>query len=242
MRIPIDGDGGRSYPARVQRLFLALITLTAACSAEPPPQTPPAPSAAPSIPPPPAQTTAPSAQPAPDPIAACKRILREGIAHHDAGRYDDAIQRYEQGYRECGHGHGFQQEMGLSLAAKGMFDEAANRYMKEMSEPAPVRTTWGNCREILGKLSPAKRAELAALGSVPERPIHVPDIGYEYGWIELFACPSGEGKPAGQALIEHAGRKLDVLSFACPGGPGGKRYFDFSGDPRTKAMKKQLGP
>jgi len=171
----------------------------------------------------------------------CRATLRVGAKLHDAGKYDDAIKTYRDGFERCGPGNGFLGEIGYSLAAKGDFDGAADQYLAEVRVPGAPKTTFGNLAQSLSKLSAAKLKTVTDTGTRPEAPVFVPEIGAEYFWAENIACGVPGGVSDSQALIEHENHQLDLLDIQCPDGSKRKVYFDFSADPQEQQMRKELG-
>jgi hypothetical protein len=128
---------------------------------------------------------------------------------------------------------------GVELAGQGKVDEAAAEYIAELKLAATKPTVFEHLDAIYKQLSPARKKEIALLGTTQELPIKVPEIGFEYGWVAHFGCADGEGKVESQALMAGK-RQLDLLNYKCPDGSDHGAYFDFSDDPTEKAMRQEL--
>ncbi len=129
---------------------------------------------------------------------------------------------------------------GIELAKAGKLDEAAVEYIAEIEQPNTEPTVFAHLDAIYKQLSVARRTQIAALGT-KDKPIRVPDIGFEYTWVAKFGCVDGEGRVGMQALVSGPKGELDRLDYKCPDGSDHGAYFDFSDDPTEKAMKQELG-
>jgi thioredoxin-like negative regulator of GroEL len=100
--------------------------------------------------------------------------IREGIALHDAGKYDEAIARYKAVLADDPSNVLAVYELGLSHQAKGDAKECvavlepfllkAGRYL------APMLTTYGTCLDLSGQSEKAVSAYRQALKLTPDDP------------------------------------------------------------------------
>lgn len=160
----------------------------------------------------------------------CDALIRAGTAKHDKGDFAGAVESYQAALPHCERTYAVHTEMGNTLAALGKIDDAAAHYIAEL-RGRPVPATFANLLDILPKLSPDRRMELATIATTREAPLRVPDIAYEYTWVGHFACTDGRGKPKKQALINVAGKQLDAMSYTCPDQSEREAFFDFSAEP-----------
>ncbi len=170
----------------------------------------------------------------------CTEIVKQGSSLHDKGKYAEAVEIYKKGLKLCGDGFGFSNEIGFSLAAQKQYDRAADAFIEEILHPPAPAVAFGNLFAIFGKLSKKAQDKLAATGSAAAKPIYVPTIGMEYGWLGHISCRGKKAKHIRQSLMSYKGHQLDRQEYECPDGTRGKAYFDFSADPTEQALQKEL--
>ncbi len=170
----------------------------------------------------------------------CRKIVEQGSALHENGKYAAAVEIFKKGLKHCGDGFGFSNEIGLSLAAQKKYDGAAEAYIDEILHPPAPAVAFGNLFAIFGKLSKKMQDKLATTGSSAAKPIYVPTIGMEYDWLRHISCRGKKTHNIRQSLMSYRGHQLDRQEYECPGGNKGQVYFDFSADPTEQALQKEL--
>lgn len=189
---------------------------------------------------PPALPTLPATIPtATLPAKECTSLREMGMDKARAHDLATASTTWTQAYASCGPGYGYLGLLALLQADGGDLDGAAKLAARELTEPTPLPPAVQFIATAYPRLSPSTRSWLVGLGSTPEAPLVVPDIGAEYAWAQYVLCDGAEPK-VDQALSHEGDRDLDLLLVSC--GPLDRlaRYFDFAADPMEKAFREQL--
>lgn len=147
-----------------------------------------------------------------------------GLGRARAQEQDEAAAAWSAGYRGCGPGYGFLGMLG-ALDAESDPDGAARLAGRELSERDSLPGAFRLLLELWPRLTEATRAELAALGSDPARPLHLPDPGAKAVWAERVLC-------AGPATLREDGPRTEVT---CASGPQ-SRYFVLDALPMDPSM------
>src|SRR5262249_40556587 len=133
--------------------------------------------APPSTPLPGPQAAGGSSKPAPPTpsgdSARCNGMGADAAKLFDAGKSDDAKTAFAKAYETCGAGYGFLQAQGYILSQEGKLEEAADLYLREISEDGPKPEAFGNLERIRDKLSEKTKARIVALGPDAKHPVHV---------------------------------------------------------------------
>ena len=115
------------------------------------------------------------------PIAADETRIREAIALHDAGRYDDAIAIYKSILAEDASNTFAAYELALSLQAKGDHAQCIEVTKKHADAEGELQagflTTLGSCLDIAGKHDEAIATFRKGLALVPDEPMLLYNLG-----------------------------------------------------------------
>lgn len=190
--------------------------------------------------PPPAASARTASPPPPASAVDCDTAGRDGTALHSEGKLVEAAALLEGAVARCGNGHALHDALGLVRSSQHRLDEAAIEFIAELKDPKATPEVFAHLYEIYGQLGPPRQAEIAGLGGNQDAPIKVPEIRFEYLWVEAFGCVGGHGKVSMQALVNTKAGPVDLLSYDCPDGKRHETYFDYSDDPTEKALRKEL--
>jgi hypothetical protein len=120
-------------------------------------------------------------------------------------------------------------------------EDEAELYLREILAPHPDPASFRQLAKVFPTLSAERQEAISRAGSTAEAPVHVPEIHFEYAWVNTFGCPGAEPRILGQALVGGPKGMLDVLRYECRGASRAT-YFDYGDDPTEKAMQQELGP
>jgi tetratricopeptide (TPR) repeat protein len=169
-------------------------------------------------------TTA-NAQQSSDVKAQCMALHAKGIELHDAGKYDEAIAVYQDGFDRCGDGFGFLGEIGLSLVALNRFDEAVDHLIRAVESGSEGPEALTALVYLIRVASSETRDRIMALGKSEAGALRVLQTRDEYVWMNYVACYPASGKQVRQSLIKDGDRFLDRLDFDCDDKRTVFRYF-----------------
>lgn len=171
----------------------------------------------------------------------CQPFFDEGTRLFGEKKLDAAAEAFAKGYKECGPGFGFLQAQGFILAEQGKFEEAANFYLKEASEPGPKPEAFGNLERVRDKLSAATKAKIVGMGAQASNPVYVNGVRGEYTWARAFTCMGAGNLLEQKQSIDKGpmGQMIDKLSFKCPDGSAHTVFFDYGTDPAEAAYLRE---
>src|SRR5262249_47451676 len=127
----------------------------------------------------------------------------------------EAIAVYTEGLARCGEASGLLGEIGLSLAALGRFEEAADHFIQAVVRGPEGPWALGKLAYLIRNASSETRDRIMTLGTTEDTALRVSEISDEYVWMNNVACYPASGKRVNQALLKDRDRFLDRLTFEC---------------------------